>query len=211
MSTTAPCKDASTVLLSASARLRASKAATTLFVTFRLAGSLPNQVIEQLKAEYAQPEYGQEEASQSYARQRRYFGAFDHLLDTDNLGPTWLRQAEVAAVVAEALHFRAGREYTLWAYCLMANHVHLLVSLLDEAANPFFRTLQSLKARTARGCNELLGRTNAAFWQAESYDHCVRDAPEMDRIVAYILNNPVKAGLVDDWTQWPYTYLNPDW
>ena len=183
----------------------------TLFVTFRLAGSLPGQVIEQLKAEYAQPEYTEEDAVQSYARQRRYFGAFDQLLDTTNHGPTWLQQSEIAAVVAEALHFRAGREYTLWAYCLMANHVHLLVSLPDVEHQPFYRILQSLKARTARRCNELLGRMDTAFWQAESYDHYVRDASEMDRIIAYILNNPVKAGLVEDWTKWPYTYLNPDW
>lgn len=182
----------------------------TLFVTFRLAGSLPNQIIEQLKAEYAQPEYTREDAIQSYARQRRYFGAFDSLLDAES-GPTWLRQPKIAAVVVEALHFRASREYTLWAYCLMANHVHLLVSLLDTTVQPLYRTLQSLKARTARRCNELLGRSDAAFWQAESYDHYVRDAAEMDRIVAYILNNPVKAGLVEDWTKWPHTYLNPDW
>jgi REP element-mobilizing transposase RayT len=183
----------------------------TLFVTFRLAGSLPAQVIEQLRITHAQPEHSDEDAAQSYARQRRYFGAFDQLLDAPDGGPTWLRQAEVAAVVAEALHFRAGHDYTLWAYCLMANHVHALVSLSHTDSQPFFRTLQSLKARTARRCNELLGRREAAFWQAESYDHYVRDASEMDRIVAYILNNPVKAGLVEDWTQWPHTYLNPDW
>lgn len=186
-------------------------AGATLFVTFRLAGSLPAQVIEQLKREYAQPELAQEDAAQSYARQRRYFGAFDQLLDVEAGGPTWLCQPAVAAIVAEALHFRAGRAYTLWAYCLMANHVHVLLSLPDDASQPFHRTLQSLKARTARRCNELLGRNGTTFWQVESYDHYVRDAPEMDRIIAYILNNPVKAGLVEDWTQWPHTYLNPDW
>ena len=183
----------------------------TLFITFRLAGSLPLAVIEQLKAEYAQPPHFQEEPSQTYARQRRYFGAFDQLLDADEAGPTWLGQAAVAQVVAEALHFRAGRDYTLWAHCIMANHVHLLVSPLESDGQPFHRILQSLKARTARRCNELIGGTGDAFWQSESYDHYVRNAAEMDRIVAYVLNNPVKAGLVEDWTQWPYTYLNPDW
>jgi REP element-mobilizing transposase RayT len=173
-------------------------AGATLFITFRLAGSLPAQVIEQLKREYAQPELAQKDAAQSYARRRRYFGALGQLLDTDLDGPTWLHQPAVAAIVAEALHYRAGREYTLWAYCLMANHVHVLLSLLEVPAQPFHRTLQSLKARTARRCNELLERHDTAFWQAESYDHYVRDAPEMDRIIAYILNNPVKAGLVED-------------
>ncbi|AMJ67619.1 transposase [Hymenobacter sp. PAMC 26628] len=183
----------------------------TLFITFRLAGSLPLAVIEQLQVEYAQSLHFQENPDQTYARQRRYFGAFDQLLDTDDGGPIWLRQAAVAQVVAEALHFRHGRDYTLWAYCIMANHVHLLVSPFEAGGQPFHRILQSLKARTARRCNELIAGTGDAFWQPESYDHYVRNTAEMDRIIAYILNNPVKAGLVNDWTQWPHTYLNPDW
>ena len=182
----------------------------TLFITFRLAGSLPAAVVEQLQVEFTKPPLLSEDPDQTYARQRRYFGAFDQLLDEHGEGPVWLGQPAVAAVVAEALHFRAGHDYTLWAYCLMTNHVHLLVSL-PEADLFFVKTLQSLKARTARRCNELLGRTGNAFWQAESYDHYVRGAAEMNRIVAYILNNPVKAGLVEDWTQWPNTYLNPNW
>jgi putative DNA methylase len=40
------------------------------------------------------------------------------------------------------------------------------------------------------------------FWQAESYDHWVRDEDELERIVAYIANNPVKAGLVTKPHQW---------
>ncbi|MFD1467978.1 transposase [Hymenobacter caeli] len=183
----------------------------TLFVTFRLAGSLPLAVVEQLQKEYAQPLHFQEDPDQTHARQRRYFGVFDQLLDTGGGGPTWLRQAAVAQVVAEALHFRHGRDYTLWAYCIMANHVHLLVSPIGADGQRFYRVLQSLKARTARRCNELIGGTGDAFWQPESYDHYVRNTAEMDRIIAYVLNNPVKAGLVDDWTQWPHTYLNPDW
>src|SRR5438128_303744 len=58
------------------------------------------------------------------------------------------------------------------------------------------RFLQTLKGYTAREANRLLGRTGQPFWQAESYDHAVRDDRESDRIKGYIENNPVKAGLV---------------
>ncbi len=75
----------------------------------------------------------------------------------------------------------------------MANHVHAL--LLPKVSPP--RLLQSLKGATARQANLVLGRTGETFWQAESYDHWVRDEGEWDRIVAYIGNNPVKAGLVE--------------
>ena len=57
------------------------------------------------------------------------------------------------------------------------------------------RFLQTLKGYTAREANRLLGRTGQPFWQAESYDHAVRDDRESDRIKAYI-EDPVKAGLV---------------
>jgi putative transposase len=53
-----------------------------------------------------------------------------------------------------------------------------------------------LKGVTAREANRFLGRTGESFWQRESYDHWVRDSGELERIVAYIEDNPVKAGLV---------------
>ena len=65
--------------------------------------------------------------------------------------------------------------------------------------------MQSLKGRTARQVNLLLGRSGD-FWQHENYDHVVRDEAERQRIVTYILNNPVKANLVEHWQDWPWTY-----
>ena len=61
---------------------------------------------------------------------------------------------------------------------------------------PIRRITQGLKGYTAREANRLLGRTGQPFWQGESYDHWVRDETEFIRIIAYIENNPVKAGLV---------------
>ena len=84
-------------------------------------------------------------------------------------------------------------QYELGAFVVMANHVHVL--LLPRI--PPSRLLQSLKGFTAREANRVLGRTGEPFWQAESYDHWVRDEAEYGRIVAYIENNPVKAGLVE--------------
>ena len=65
--------------------------------------------------------------------------------------------------------------------------------------------MQSLKGYTARKANHILGRSGA-FWHHESYDHCVRNPNEWQRIVSYVLNNPVKAGLVDEWENWRWSY-----
>ena len=117
----------------------------------------------------------------------------DRYLDTTRLGPMYLRQERIAQMVVDSL--RRGVElghYRLRAWVVMANHVHVL--LLPRVAPS--RLLQSLKGYTAREANRVLDRTGETFWQAESYDHWVRDQQEWDSIVAYIENNPVKAGLV---------------
>ncbi len=80
---------------------------------------------------------------------------------------------------------------------------------VNRTTTSLYRTLQSLKAYTAREANDVLHRAGA-FWQHESYDHVIRDGKEMDRIVWYVLNNPVKAGLVQDWKIWKWTYCKYD-
>lgn len=65
--------------------------------------------------------------------------------------------------------------------------------------------LHSLKSFTSNQANRLLQRSGQ-FWEHESFDHCVRDEEEWTRIIAYVLNNPVKAGLVDNWQAWRWSY-----
>jgi len=62
-----------------------------------------------------------------------------------------------------------------------------------------------LKGYTARQANRMLGRTGEAFWQPESYDHWVRSEQEWGRIVRYIENNPVGAGLASRPEAYPWS------
>ncbi len=68
--------------------------------------------------------------------------------------------------------------------------------------------LGSLKKYTARRINKMLHRSGP-FWQNESYDHVIRNDRELERAIWYVLNNPVKAHLVDSWEKWPWTYVKP--
>ena len=65
--------------------------------------------------------------------------------------------------------------------------------------------MKNIKGPTAIQANKALGR-NGQFWMTESYDHYIRDDHELDRIHTYILNNPIKADLVKDWKDWPFSY-----
>lgn len=70
--------------------------------------------------------------------------------------------------------------------------------------------MESMKKFTARKCNSVLNRTGNSFWQAESYDHVIRDADELEKVIRYTLYNPVKAELVKDWRDWPHSYCKPE-
>ena len=187
----------------------------TLFFTFRLAGSIPAAVWQQLaearglamQQATAQATSATQQAALLTRLHKQHFAICDALLDQAGQGPTWLREAGIAEVVRQEIDALAELEVVVVAYCIMANHVHLILQLPTTAGFSAARMMQRLKGRTALAANKLLGRSGQAFWQHESYDHVVRSGTEQARVIAYVLNNPVKAGLVEDWTQWPYTYV----
>ena len=187
----------------------------TLFVTFRLAGSLPTHIIQELKEEAERVEFEiskitdkQEQNRKRYDEQRRYFGKFDAFLDQADIGPLWLKDEEIAAQVKHSLHFLENQKYSLDAYTIMSNHAHVVFKPLPENNEKYFgvsEIMHSLKRHTAREANKILCR-EGPFWQPESHDHVVRDEAEWKRIIRYIIYNPVKAGLVKTWQEWPWTY-----
>ena len=188
----------------------------TLFITARLAGSLPPEAIQRLRDEQTQRVRAIEEMTAPdegkrqhlYDEDKRYFGRYDALLDQAADGPTWLGDPRVAALVCEAIHYRDDRMYVLGAYCVMPNHIHLVATPLERADGAYHalsKNMHGLKGYTAREANLILGR-EGAFWQHENYDHYARDGRETERIIAYVLNNPVKAGLAASWEEWPWSY-----
>lgn len=143
----------------------------------------------------------QERARRAYLEQRRLFGKWDAALDAAQSGPFWLRDPRIAELVAESLHHRDGRVYDLDAFCIMPNHAHLVYTPLpktDGSYHAMSAIMHSLKRYTARQANLSLGR--------ENYDHTVRDEAEWRRIITYVLNNPVKAGPVQYWEEWPWSH-----
>lgn len=143
-----------------------------------------------------------------YAEQKRLFAATDDFLDANPNGPYWLRERDVAELVSEAMHHRDGKQYDLHAFTVMPNHVHMMLTLLPDAP-VLFKVMQGLKRFTGLYCNRCLER-EGQFWETESYDHIVRDEREFWNILNYILRNPLKAGLVQGWEQWPFTFVKPE-
>jgi putative transposase len=91
--------------------------------------------------------------------------------------------------------------YNLHAYAIMANHVHILIT----PQVPLSPIMKAIKGVTARNANKLLNRTGKVFWQDASFDHWTRDEAEENKIRRYIENNPVKAHLVVNPEDWPWS------
>jgi putative transposase len=186
----------------------------TLFVTFRLANSLPADVVEQLKTEKERINLDLEKIIDRKERERqsdlenhRYFGKWDEALNLGT-GKKYLSNLDVANMVAESLHYRDGKVYDLIAFSIMPNHVHLVITPIETLEGKVYSLstiMHSLKRHTARQANLILGQ-EGYFWQHENYDHFARDIAELERIISYVLENPVKAGLVDDPTKWQWSY-----
>jgi putative transposase len=162
-----------------------------LFITWRLAGSLP-QTRNLAKAGIAIAE-----------TPGKAFVAIDRQTDRATVGPVWLKDDRIARLVRDALHYGEQERhfYNLRAWVIMPNHVHVL--LQPKVSLPTLT--RWLKGATARKANLVLGRTGKPFWQDESFDHRVRSSADLDRIVRYIENNPVSAGFVAEPADWPWS------
>ena len=88
----------------------------------------------------------------------------------------------------------------------MPNHVHVVV--WPYPGQTLSAILHSWKSYTSTAANKLVHHQGKAFWQEESFDHWIRDDHERGRLLAYVENNPVKAGLCrapQDW-KWSSAY-----
>lgn len=189
-----------------------------IFLTCRLYGSLPALVLQEMRETQklivreiqAITESADKLAELKLERHKKLFAKIDSILDRAETGPRWLNENKIAALLEDALLTRYAEMFTLWAYVVMANHLHFLLrpKLINphngphDSFVPLGVITKSIKGYTAREANRALKRTGQRFWQQESFDHWPRDEDEFFRIIAYIENNPVKAGLVgrpEDW------------
>ena len=154
------------------------------FATFRLADSLPEAVLQQMRQRLSSKLENQE-------RKRQLARAIERYLDK-GAGACYLKQERIAALVAGTIRHQDGKSYRLMAWAVMPNHVHLVFRLLP--GRNLASVVQTLKSYTAHEANRLL-RRSGTFWQREYFDHLIRNGHEFDWAIRYVLSNPEKAGL----------------
>ena len=173
------------------------------FITLRLAGSIPAFALDQIHAKIEslrkQPFDGKSTASMK--TMRSVFRDYEMWLDKSRGAPL-LAQPLVANMVREAIDHRIKiGAWVVYEYVVMPNHIHLFLSVLRGTLKS---TLIDFKRWTGHQAAKLTALNQGRFWQNEWFDHWSRSDEQDERISAYIRHNPVKAGLVTQYQDWPY-------
>ena len=155
----------------------------TQFITFRLADSLPQSVLNRLRQ---QLEHDKLDDDSEELRQ-----LVEDYLDS-GAGECILRDTKIAEIVRETLLYEQGKSCDLKAWIIMPNHVHLLLRLYE--GDDLAGLMKGIKGISARRINQLRN-TTGPIWQADYFDRYIRDGEHFSKAFAYIENNPVLAKL----------------
>lgn len=163
----------------------------TQFITFRLADSMPQTVLDAWREDLSNGEI-----TDAGLRKR-----METYLD-QNYGACWLSDERIAQLMQNSLLHLDGKKYRLVAWVIMPNHVHILIQTL--AGHTVAEVMQSIKSYTAHEANKLLGR-KGHFWLKEYFDRYIRDGKHFGATVRYIEENPVKARLCKKAEDWEFS------
>jgi REP element-mobilizing transposase RayT len=158
----------------------------TYFVTFGLIDAVPEHLRRKRRIEAG-------EDPDALARQ---------LDPCPSTGSCLLSSSKVASVVENALLHFQGERYALSAWCVMPNHVHLVVTPFPGFTLPTI--LHSWKSFSAHEINKILDRSGSV-WETESFDHLVRNERAFERFVIYTERNPVEARLCTNPEEWRFS------
>lgn len=205
-------------------------------ITYRLADSLPQEVINSLGAPQA-----------TAGKNKKILEINKRKIIEENLdkgyGSCLLQNEKAASIIVNNwMHFNNER-YDIIAYAVMPNHVHILIKVNEN--NSLSKIVWSWKSYTARRIFEIPELKKAfiesysdlntleynsrapeerqrylkpavacgaprkiSLWQREYWDRFIRDENHFQKAIEYIHMNPVKAGLVTKPEEWHFSSSN---
>ncbi len=157
------------------------------FITFRLFDSVPKELIEEWKTVLVM-ENDAEEPTDVARQMYKLVNKFED----SGYGQCFLADSRVADMMEQTLKHDDGKKYDLISYCIMPNHVHVLIRVSEGVS--LSSILHTWRSYSAHEANKILGRSGD-FWMKDYYDRYIRDARHYTAVVQYIKDNPAKAGL----------------
>ena len=135
---------------------------------------------------------------EAYSKQNQIFGITICTKDRISL----FKNKKWAAVIIDTLKTGPfGKNVKCYAYCLMPDHLHLQLSpidcnLIDQISRWKSYTTNLLQKYGLEG----------PCWQRSFYDHALRKDEDIKTIAEYIVNNPVRSKLVENWIDYPFSW-----
>jgi putative transposase len=196
----------------------------SFFITFRLYDSLPHSIIQTLQNEREEQflqlktrklAYEDEVVAMTSIK-REYWKKVDDALDKIQTGPHYLKDEKIASLIIKKLRQYDNTLYYLDAYCIMSNHIHVLLDFSVQLPANFMdfneqnyvqlhQVMKLIKGGTAYEANKILNR-KGKFWEDESFDTYIRNDKHRTNVIHYILNNPVKIGICKFWDEYPFAW-----
>jgi REP element-mobilizing transposase RayT len=197
----------------------------TFFVTMMAHDAIPGAELDRLRSE-------RDTALASLSRysnrkekrkiQEDYENSIEKLLHAKKNQEYPFRTRETQAVVSTRLQQYNHLYYILDAACIMANHLHLLLDFSVQIPDDWdgistidgYISLATVIARIKGGItydyNTLMKR-KGTLWAKGYYDRYIRNQIHFSTVFNYIIQNPVKAGIVERWKDYPGTYIDEKW
>ena len=179
-------------------------------ITFRLYDSVPKEVVEEWKEMLSL--LGGSQTSSLREPRRHSFSTYkteaDRLLalldkyEDAGYGSCVLKDDKIAKIVHDAIFFYHGKKYNVISWCIMPNHVHVLIEVMKNIS--LSSILHSWRSFSSNEINKVLNRSGR-LWMPEYFDRFIRDNDHFNNVVDYIHNNPVKAGLVKEATDYKWS------
>lgn len=139
-------------------------------------------------------------------------GAFFVTSATDKRHPWFADAAVTQHCIAELRSSCEVYGFDLIAFCFMPDHLHVLVS--TDAGSDLVALIHNFKQRTAwwfrnreaAGGLKASPTSGARLWQKSYYDHVLRKDEDIAAVVRYIMEHPIRAGLVTSLDEYPHSW-----
>ena len=112
----------------------------------------------------------------------------------------------IVQIISDELEYRrVAGEIKLFCYCIMPDHLHLLISLGESYQKNLQNFITAFKRYTSRTVK--MKFVIKPLWQKNFHEHVVRREESLVKIAKYILNNPVRKGIISNWKGYKHCKL----
>ncbi len=158
------------------------------FVTFRLSDSIPKEVLTKIREESRILKSQLKETDSDLLRKynQKLMATIDKYIDR-GYGSQYFINSEIRQLMVDTLMERHQKDYYIYDYVLMPNHVHLLIR--TGAIKTLTELISQIKRKSAYRINKYLSRTGDV-WHENFFDVIIRSWQHLRSVQNYIKSNP---------------------